>query len=535
VYPTSQAYKDNIYQSSRVFKSKISLKIVDPLVDDRINSTFFTITTQNAPSLDNNNFELVDGIRSSTQNYVTFCQNKIKLGTNFSFLENTANDRGHLGLLANNTSDVSKNYSANKPTFTIEAITAQWATLPFLGGCAVNFDTTNSEYAEEFRVVITNSLNSTETITITGNTTSFKQIPFTARNVKRIDYIIDKWSKPNTRARIQQIDLGLVLAYENDKLMNLNLTEEADLHLGTLPNSLLSFELYNASLEWDPLDSNNTFASLKQNQKIELSIGLQINGNVEYIPVGVYFLREWTAKPKELTARFIAGGVLSKLESTPYADKTSSGTVTLQSIAETIFSSAKITNYYIDPALSLSSNHIKGFARGKNARDVLHYLCMLKNIKLRVTRQNQIRLEVNYDTIISDTITTSTQREDVDIETALNPYKVIVYHYHHIDELANPTTYTIPNAVEGITATVDSNTFIDTQTHALTVATALGTRLNQWRRKFIINFIGNPALELLDLVAVQNQYTKSTNIHLTKLELSYNGFLSARAEGWAQV
>lgn len=535
MYPTSQAYKDNIYQSSRVFKSKISLKIIDPNVDDKINNTFFTITTQNVTSLDNNNFELVDGIRSSTQNYVTFCQDKIKLGTSFTFLENTTNDRGHLGLLANNTSDASKNYSTNKPTFTIEAITAQWVTFPFLGGCAVNFDTNNSEYAEDFRVIITNSVNATETITITGNTTSFRQVPFTARNVKKIEYIIDKWSKPNTRARIQQIDLGLVLAYENDKLMNLSLTEEADLHLGTLPNSLLSFELYNANLEWNPLDPNNNFASLKQNQKIELSIGLQINGNVEYIPVGVYFLREWTAKPKELTARFIAGGVLSKLESTPYTDKTSSGTVTLQSIATTIFSSAGITNYYIDPALNLSGKTIKGLARGKNAREILHYLCMIKGIKLRVTRQNQIRLETGYDTVISDTITTSSQREDVDIETALNPYKVIVYHYDQIDSPSLPTTYTVPNVTEGITATIDSNTFVDTATDALTVATDIGTRLNLWRRKFIINFIGNPALELLDLVAVQNQYTTSTNIHLTKLELSYNGFLSARAEGWAQV
>lgn len=97
-------------------------------------------------------------------------------------------------------------------------------------------------------------------------------------------------------------------------------------------------------------------------------------------------------------------------------------------------------------------------------------------------------------------------------------------------DLDNPIEYiytdnTIKN---GSTVEVD-NSLINSERHAIEVAKWIIA--NSKSNLFTVSYRGNPALNLADKLSIQNGYGLNNVINVTKHELTYKGYLSAKIEG----
>jgi hypothetical protein len=96
------------------------------------------------------------------------------------------------------------------------------------------------------------------------------------------------------------------------------------------------------------------------------------------------------------------------------------------------------------------------------------------------------------------------------------------------------TTYTLvdvdkPVDEQTLAVTVD-NPLIDTLAHAQNVAAWL---LAEYKKRFIyqINWRMNPALEIADIVIVEDDFSEDKTMRLTKNEFQYSGYLSGKTNG----
>jgi len=81
---------------------------------------------------------------------------------------------------------------------------------------------------------------------------------------------------------------------------------------------------------------------------------------------------------------------------------------------------------------------------------------------------------------------------------------------------------------------LDGNTLINNSTVAEDVADWIIAQ-KQYRAKYSINWRGNPAHELADVIAIENTYGADMNAMITKTELIYEGYLQARTEAKGAV
>jgi hypothetical protein len=396
-------------------------------------------------------------------------------------------------------------------------------------GITVTFDSVLGEYAIDYDVEAYDYNGALITkVSIVNNTEIIHQAIGQLYGYKKLVITVKKWSKPYRRARILEVDFGIVKIYTDDNLIRLNLVEDLDLTSGQIPSAEFRFEVDNADRAFNILNPTGFYKYLQERQSIYASVGIEHDdGSVNFIPLGEYFLADWTSKEGALTATFTALTILDIMASYPY-ENIDAREISLKQLAEEVFAICKVTPYEIDS--SLDSVMTNGLVKRTDCKTVLQMIAIAGCANIIIARTGVIKL-VKADTIgeAVDSITFDNVYNEPQIELGKIVKTAEVTYWEDLEK-SSIVSEVVTGINEGETLSLTENTLINTASRALMVANWLLYQRNNRRAKYSINFRGNPTHELADVVEIENSYGTDKKALITKLDMSYEGYFNAKVE-----
>lgn len=519
MYQASQKYKDGIYATSRMNKGRVTFGVTDVTAAGDVSK--LTATSESVLS---NKAQIVNSTRSPSYKLATLEKDRFKLDGSWSFPDDTVAKNGEVGWVSEDMSDSNGEFGSvsNFPSLSVN-FNSDHSSI----GLTISFDSLNGEYATDFTLTAYNANNAVlANYSYTGNTLTQVAASGQLTNYRRVDVIIKKWSVPNRRARVMEIDFGIVKVYTGEAgLVSMQLTEDMDLTSGELPSPEFKFTVDNSSREFNILNPTGFYKSLQQQQQVIGEIGLELDdGTLEWVPLGNYLLWEWQSDEGSLTATFYARTVLDQMAGVSYENLVPT-TKSLYQLAVDLFALCGITKYSIDPALkNITTN---GLVNKTNCKDVLQMIAIAGCANVKVDRSSTVVLKVvpNLTTPV-DAISMNDQYAEprINLDTVVKQVEVTYW-----ADLENSDVAIAVAADIGDTLTLDSNTLINTGARAVAVANWILAQKN-YRAIYTANWRGNQAQELGDVVAIGNSYGNDMNAYITKTELKYEGYVQATTE-----
>ena len=304
----------------------------------------------------------------------------------------------------------------------------------------------------------------------------------------------------------------------------------------SLPKSEIEFSIDNVSGEYNPYNEQGLAKYLMSRQEVKTRYGVKVDGSVEWIKGGTFYLSDWFAKQNGLSAEFKARD-LFEFMSAFYVDDHDLSSRTLYDLAERVLIAADLplngdgtVKWVIDESLrSISTT-------APLPRDTLaNCLQLIANAAKCVLYQDRdgvLRIEpLKFD--VSDyeiNAFNSYSKSEVTLSKEIKQVNVKVYAYTQGRYGAESTTSTVAIVVGqmGETIDIDNPLIVDTE-NALAlgewIATHLGHRMtleSSWR--------SDVRLDPLDIVTNENDY-KTSYVRMTEVKYEYNGAFRGTGQG----
>ncbi len=533
----SPEFKQAVYAPIRKTAAKVSFEILDN--EAYLDNTSAVSSEAEICRKD----QLTNKVRSMSRKYATFEQDYFKLDGSFCIPPRPEEDESELGWW-------SEELCGADGVFDIP----QTVEFTFLEehnsmGLTIHFDDKTKEYAADFNIDVyraDNTLIARESVI--GNTQT------TYVWVNGLDYYgkivvtIKRWAKPFRRARIAEIDFGIIKVYEGDKLIKVKLIEQMNVVGDTLPANEIKFTIDNSSREFNILNPNGFYRFLKDRQELSLSIGVEIEEDeFEFIDIEKYYLTDWQSDEGALTSTFTARNVLELLEQKEYLVSVSG---TLYDLAEDVLIQSGVTRYEIDVGLKDIST--TGFPEKITARKALQCIGIASKSAVYQNREGVLIIKqfvildestsyihfAGFDVFAGMVIPAVDAGWDMKNITFDNVYKepqikldklvqsLIMTVY--IDGEKVEHTCTNDGVKEGSTLKCD-NPLIQSVEHAESIAQWILDESNL-RALYSINWRQNPALEPGDIVLVEDSFGMKKQSRITKQEYEFSGYLKGKTE-----
>lgn len=518
MYATSQVYKDHVYAASRSISGKVTFDISDVTAVGDVTS----ITTSAEATAISDKSQLADNNRNKTYQLATLETNRFKLDGSFSFADDTTpannGERGY----------VSSALCAADGTFAIPpTITIIFGGTHSSAGLTITFDFLGGEYATDFTMTVYDAADVViQTIAVTGNTGIQYVYIGQLNNYKKIIVNISKWSVGDRRARVIEVDFGVVKVYTDDNLISLGLIEEMDMITSQLPSPEFKFSVDNSDRVFNILNPTGFYNYLTQKQKVIAELGVDVGGGVyEYVQLGNYLLWEWTSDEGSLTASFTSRTNIDLMTNFDYEQLTAVSK-SLYQLAVDVFAICGITNYSIDTALqSITTNSM---AKKTNCKNILQMITLAGTANIFVTRNNVITIKTISMGAAADTITFDNIYNEPQVELEKIVKQINVTYWTDLNTSAI-VSVTDPNVTSGDTLKLENNTLINSSARATAVANWILAQ-KAYRAKYSVNWRGNPAHELVDIISIENSFGPNKTAFITKNNLDYRGYLTAKTE-----
>jgi len=534
----SKKFKEAVYAPTRKTTAKVSFEILD---NEAYNDNTPTVTSEAPISRIN---QLTNKIRSMSHKYATFERDYFKLDGSFYIPPKPNEGDSELGWWSGDISDengIFNPYQVLEFNFTEEHNSM---------GLTITFDTMAKEYASDFDIEVyrlDGTLVHKESV-ISNNKSTYVMVKG-LDNYGKIVIIIKKWAKPYRRARVTEVDFGVIHDYENDKLIKLNIIEEMNIISDKIPSNEIRFTIDNSNKEFNILNPEGFYRFLKERQEVKASIGVEVSENeFEFVPMGKFYLTDWQSDEGALTTTFIARDIFELLENKEY---TSINDTNLYDLAEDILIKANVENYFIDEELkNIPTN---GFIKPLNTRKALQYLgiagkaaiyqdrhgiLQIKQFKVLDERDTQYiyfagpdmytgmiypMVDEGYD-MKNITFDNVYQEPQIKLDKLLYSLVIVVNNGEEKEEV----TFYNEGIKDGVSFKID-NPLINTFEHAEDVANWIIEEYNL-RAIYTINWRQNPCLECGDIVLVEDSYEAKKLSRIIKQEFEYAGYLSGKTE-----
>lgn len=386
MYSTTQPYKDAIYAPSRRTVGKVTFDITDVTAYADV----LSIVASSEETGISDKTQLTDRVRAVGGNTGTWETDRFKLNGTMCFPDDTKANNGEMGYVSSVMCDSAGVFaSGSYPTLTIQ-FNAVHSSL----GVTVTFDDTNGEYAVDYDVAAYDSIGALiTTVSRTGNTNTIDNPIGQLVNYKKIIVTIKKWSTGNRRARVLEVDFGIVKVYTGDNLIAMSMVENLSLDSSNLPSAEFTFTVDNSDRAFNILNPTGFYKFLQQRQKVYADMGVELpDGSVSYVPLGQYYLGQWLSEEGSLTTKFTTGSSLDLMSGYSYENLTAT-TKTLSQFAADIFAVCGIpsNSYSIDTALaSISTNTL---VKKANCKDILQMIAIAGCANVYVDRSGVIQIK----------------------------------------------------------------------------------------------------------------------------------------------
>ena len=464
---------------------------------------------------------LVEEAEKEPVRYATLERNIWVLDGSFLILPDSP-PYGENGYIGNALSGDDGSYQENAlPTITISFSQVFSALIP---GLTITWGTAYDEWADSFRITAYNGSSQVAQKTVTGNTGVTSVISMDIQNYNRITIEVLTWRLPGRRARIENILIGIERTYTKSDLMSYSHTMFVDPLSAELPKAEITFEIKNLNGEYNPDNPQGAEKYLMERQEITARYGYKLNGNVEWIKAGHFFMSEWETPQNGITATFTARDAIEFM-SDLYTG-TSSGT--LMAIATDAFEQAELptmadgsNRWTIDSSLS-SISVPSGVDLSENTISEVLQLCA--NAACCVfyqDRDGMLHIEP--------------------LGSGATDYEINRFNSYSNSEISLTKQLKAVNVNDGAAVLTVGTTGETQDISNPLVSSERASAVAQWAADYLENrkvlsgaFRADPRLDPLDRVTNKNQFAEST-VLVTEIQYTYNGAFRGNYEGRAVV
>lgn len=205
-------------------------------------------------------------------------------------------------------------------------------------GLTITWSTTYREWATSYRVTAYAGDTQVAQGIVAGNSDLTSTIWLTMEGYNKITIEILSWSHPRHRARCEEIFMGIETVYSKNDLMGYEHTQTVDLLSASLPKNEITFRLRNEDNRWNPDNPTGNEQFLLERQEIRVRYGLEVDGAIEWIKGGTFWLSEWSTPANGLEASFTARDLIEFMNESYTGIRTG----TLYEIAAAAFTQADL-------------------------------------------------------------------------------------------------------------------------------------------------------------------------------------------------
>lgn len=385
-----------------------------------------------------------------------------------------------------------------------------------ISGITITWSKKFDEYAKVFSVIGKNGASIVGEVTVTDNKERTSIVYLPLENYKSIEVQVHEWSLPNRRVRIENIVIGHVLKFSKGDLLSFSHEMDGDLLSGKIPKYSIEFTLDNSDGRWDPNNPAGMAQYLSERQKITVKYGLDVNGIIEWINVGTFYLSEWYAPPNGLEARFVARDMFEFMMG---VEMRTSKTAKISELINSALPAGFSAIY--DSSLPDYSYTYAPDNTYDTAAEMVQKCANAVGAILRCDRAGTLHIEplnkeiaeyIYMGTTTGIPLTLSYSYPEI---TLSKPLKEVSVDYG--DE--NPYVKSLGTSGEQQTLT---NEYIGEVTNADKVATWVSNILKN-RKTISGEFRADPRLDLYDVVRVEDRYGRLLNVAITNIKYTFNG------------
>lgn len=463
--------------------------------------------------------EIVQAIEKTPQKYATMEKNIWILDGSCTLLPNEP-PYGHNGYIGNALSGEDKTFAV-KPTIKVSFSEVFTNIIP---GVSITWATAYDEWAEDFTVTAYNGDTVVAQKEVIGNHSLNSVVTMDIENYDKIEVVVDKWCLPSRRARIEKLIIGIEKTYGKSELIRYEHTMSVDPLSAALPKSEITFEIVNLNGEYNPDNPRGAEKYLMERQMVTARYGYKLNGAIEWIPAGTFFMSEWETPQNGITATFTARDSLEYM-SDKYTGPVSG---TLMEIAQSALQQASLPKmndgsdrWSIDPSLTGITVPADLDMSENSIMDVLQYVANAACCVFYQDRTGRLYIKPlhsgNTDYLIDQFVSYS--NSEISLTKQLKAVDV------------NSGKYILTVGEVGETQKIDNPLITDDR--AETVAAWAAEYLKN-RKLLNGNFRADPRLDALDRIINQNQFAETT-VLVTEISYTYNGAFRGSYEGRAGV
>jgi hypothetical protein len=380
-------------------------------------------------------------------------------------------------------------------------------------GVTITWGGRYNEYPTSFEII---ARNGTEVVTnklVEGNTSQVSAVFAQLQNYDSITINVLGWSLPYRRVRIEKFVIGHVMTFRKNDIFSYTHEQSGHLNSGELPKNSITFTLDNTDGRWNPNNPTGIEQYLSERQKLKVRYGLDVDGTIEWINAGTFYLSEWRVPSNGLEASFVARDIFEYLLNATYTGRRSG---TIPNIVKDAFESAGVPEdfvYFLYPLAVLRSATIPEgeYTCAEIVQMCANALCCViyqdRNGVLNIQPLN--KADAGY------IIPLSLSYSHPEIELS-KPLKNVSVSY------GDDSQYVLPVGNIGETQTV-SNPLVSNSSQAQKVGEWVEETLST-RKVVRGEYRADPRLDVFDVVVVQSdKYGELPKVAITDIKYTYNG------------
>lgn len=503
VVPVSDSWKE-AQKGLLVPLSEIEIEyhITEPGVQDDAKST---ATPEESFSAAEN---VVKELLEDEPKYALLEHNQWLLDGTFTVLPNDVPDA--TGFVSRNLSGEDGTF-LEVPTITISFSQIHAYTVP---GLTITWSKAYQEWAEAFRVSVFNGSSLVSTFEVADNRELTTLLWSPLQGYDRIQIEILKWCLPYRRARMSECLIGIKKIYTKNDLMGFEHEQSVNPLSAELPKSSIVFRLDNSTSTWNPENPSGAEKYLIEKQTLKVKYGYHLNGAIEWIKAGVFYMSEWETPANGLEATFTARDAL-EFCADRYCGPRSG---TLLSIVQAALTQSGIeasTVVLDEAALTAVSTDFSEDESEYSCAEVLQMCanaarCCLWQCRNGFLRMTAMGVELTDYVIgqLADGVNNSFTHPEFSLTKELKSVEV------------NNGMGTAANSLSGNIQSVDN---------PLIVSPDVANAVAEWCRDCLKNrkivsgeFRADPRLDALDTITVVSKYGSSP-VQITNVKYSYSG------------
>lgn len=390
-----------------------------------------------------------------------------------------------------------------------------------ISGITIVWSSEFNEYPTRFSVTVKKGSAVVATKLVEDNASTTSLVDLEVKNYDTVVVEVFDWCLPNRRFRVERVYLGHIMTFTKNELLSYTHEQSGNLNSAELPKNSIEFSVDNTDGRWNPNNPNGLERYLSERQRVTVRYGMDVNGSIEWIKAGTFFLSEWKAPANGMEASFVARDILEFLM---YDRLPSMEEVALLDALEYAYSlgSPEIANtkLVIDPIVSRYEGTIpEGYTRA----EVIQMCANAAYCTIRFDRHGVLHVE-RLDRIPFSGYVVPASLSYSYPETILSkPLKDVTVSY------GGDKSYVLSVSASGESQTVD-NPVVAYEEQAMYIAEWVKNTLES-RKSVSGEFRADPRLDLFDIVDVEGKYGTIASVAIEHIKYTYSGSFKATYSG----